>query len=105
MQKYWSETADLNSAPAITPYPHTTWTMGHAAFARRQAKMYEQMYSTLKATYDQHPFQAVGEGEILADLVARQRKQYRDKLDATVAEHLKCAAQFTARINANTFPI
>lgn len=105
MQNFWSETADLNSAPASSPYPHTTWTMGHAAFARRQAKMYEQLYSTLKATYDQHPFEVVAKGEILADLVGRQRERSREKLEAVVAEHLKRAAQFTARIDAQAFPV
>lgn len=106
MQKFWSvETADLNSAPVSIPYPHTTWSMGHAAYARRQGKMYEQLYSTLKATYDQHPFQKVAEGEILADLVGRQREESRKELDATVAEHLKRAAQFTAKINSKAFPI
>lgn len=105
MQRYWSETADLNSAPALNPYPHTTWSKGHSAFARRQAKVYEQLYLTLKVTYDRHPFPKVAKGEILADVVGRLREEARKKLDATVAEHLKRAAVFTTRINSKAFPV
>ncbi|KAE9384315.1 hypothetical protein BT96DRAFT_1008199 [Gymnopus androsaceus JB14] len=52
MQKSWSKMADLRAAPAAnTLYPHTAWSMGHAAYARRQAKMYEQFYINSKNTY------------------------------------------------------
>lgn len=99
MQEIWSKTADLRSAPASAPYAHITWSLGHAAFAQRQAKMYEQLFSTLKVTHDKHRFDAVPEGGILADVVARQRGVYNAKLKATIDEHLRRAQEFTARID------
>ena len=74
MRDAWTKAADRNSAPdPPDPYLHRTWSVGHAAFARRQAKMYEQLQARCQRTYDSCAFDEVGEGEILADLVARQR--------------------------------
>ncbi|KAE9398647.1 hypothetical protein BT96DRAFT_994712 [Gymnopus androsaceus JB14] len=99
MQQIWSETADLEAVPpASETYPHRTWSFGHAAFAQRQAKICEQLYNTLKTTFDQHRFEAVPEGGILADVVARQRKQSQMKLQEMITEHLKQASEFTTRI-------
>lgn len=95
MYHVWTEKANSSSGPSSTSYPHTMWSFGHAAYARRQAAMFSKLWHDCKKSYDKCNFGVVSAEEILSDLLTRQRAQVSadDKLE--IEREVEKAAQMT----------
>lgn len=95
MKEVWSERADLQAAPTSPPHPHTCWSFGHAAYARRQAHIYDRLYHDCIAVYEKCKFEKVGKNEILVDVLVRQREEIARTNTEAIAYQVAKAIEMT----------
>ncbi len=105
MRNVWSERADWSTGPSNSP---SDWSFGHAAYARRQAAMYETLLQDSIKSYHKCHFEPIpgdtlfheqdGEraGPILADMLVPQRARIQKEDETLVAQQVERAAQFNA---------
>ncbi|KAJ3722367.1 hypothetical protein C8R42DRAFT_720740 [Lentinula raphanica] len=110
MSTEWMKKAGLKEAPIGSA--HTSWSVGHAAYARRQAVMYAQLLDECKKTYSLCSFTPIEEDvlfsnksnnvedprtcAIFADTISRIRSEVQAQDDAAVLEQVRRAAETDA---------
>ncbi|KIK55120.1 hypothetical protein GYMLUDRAFT_62724 [Collybiopsis luxurians FD-317 M1] len=94
MSGAWAKMADRKEASPSPSSPYKSWSFGHSAFARQQAKMYEQLYEQCLKTYNVLQFEQVAKGEILADVVTRQRARQEEEDRAIIEAEIRAAQTF-----------
>ncbi|KAJ3833367.1 hypothetical protein F5878DRAFT_546684, partial [Lentinula raphanica] len=114
MSVEWAKKAELKQAPLGSA--HTTWSAGHAAYARRQAVMYAKLLDDCKKAYSLCSFTPIpedglfsnqsGDAEdpntcrIFADTIARIRADVQAQDEAAVSRQIRSAAEMNVGLTA-----
>ncbi|KAJ3766473.1 hypothetical protein FB446DRAFT_794081 [Lentinula raphanica] len=114
MNLEWAKKAELNEAPSGSI--HTTWSPGHAAYARRQSETYAQLLDDCRNAYALCRFTPIPEDVLLqngskepedngtcpifADIIARIRAEVQVQDETAVAKQILRAAKTNAELMA-----
>lgn len=117
MEEVWVERAELSAAPAGSN--DTAWSVGHTAYAHRQAETYAKLRDDCKKAYLRCCFKPIPEDPlfptkgmkgkqmeeeeekvcpIFADTVAETRTEVQNQDDVAVAEQLAKVEKMTAAL-------
>ncbi|KAJ3825993.1 hypothetical protein F5880DRAFT_1477138, partial [Lentinula raphanica] len=115
MSVEWAKKAELKEAPLGSA--HTTWSVGHAAYARRQAVMYAKLLHDCKKAYSLCSFTPIPEDilfsnesgdaedpntcQIFADTIARIRLDVQAQDDAAISRQSQRAAETNVGLTAS----